>query len=133
MCKNRFGVVCVFGALLFLSTPASAQSVPNVDHWSPVVTSSSDVPWLSMVVAGNVADIVTTRMALSSGNAIEANPIMRGNTALLLKSAGTALEVLVIHQTWKAGRRKTAIMAAVGLTVANGFIAAHNFHVSRVQ
>jgi hypothetical protein len=84
---------------------------------------------LASIVAGNVADIASTRIALGSGNAVEGNPLMRGSRLYVVKGAGTAFEVYMVHRMWSTGHKRSAIITTIALTAANGFIAAHNFSV----
>jgi hypothetical protein len=91
---------------------------------------AADTAWLLGIAAANGADLWTTEDAIARG-AHEANPLLTQRPArVALKAAGTTAEILAVHALWR-GHRGAAIGVAVGLIVANGWLALHNDGVAR--
>jgi hypothetical protein len=89
---------------------------------------------LSMVyVTANVLDWDSTMRAVGRGGT-EQNPVMgavAGNSAayLALKSALTATTLYAVNRVWQKNRPAAVVMLA-GVTVAQGFIVAHNYSLT---
>lgn len=87
-------------------------------------------------VAGLQAlDVQTTLVALR-GNAVEANPLMRGvvksPAAFIGVKGGVTLgSIVAAEYLWKHGRRKTAVVMLAGMAVMMSGVAANNIAVLR--
>lgn len=79
--------------------------------------------WL---IAANIADIVSTQVALQQPGIVETNPLVRTVGLYPMKVGATAAEIYLVHKMWASGQRKSAIIATciivginVGLTYNN--------------
>ena len=83
--------VCLFVLALLLPSLASAQSQVNLK------------PAQTAIILGNVADIVSTELALQRGGVHEGNAIMsqRLPQRIAVKAAGTVFQVWMVRQIGK--------------------------------
>jgi len=100
----------ITAAMLALASEASAQKGP-----------------ITSVIAGNVADMISTEMALQRPGTREANPIM-GDTMqqrLIVKSIGTAAQVWAVKVLHRKNP-KAAKIVGYSIGAALGSIAVWN-------
>ncbi len=87
---------------------------------------------ITALVIGNVADAVSTELALQRPGVREANPVMGASSAqrIAVKAAGTAAQVWVVR---KIGARRPKLAKVLGYSVGafHCGIAAHNLRVGR--
>lgn len=110
--KSKLGIILAVS--LLLATPAFAQSGP-----------------IAAAIAGNVADLVSTEIALSRGGAREANPVMQGTAQrIALKAGTTALTVWAIKKL-APQHPKTAAVLGYTVGAVMGGLAVNNVRVMR--
>jgi hypothetical protein len=99
---------------LLLSSPAFAQSPTK------------------LIIAANVADLVSTEIAVQRANVAESNPIMGQSSAqrIAVKAAGTALQVWMVRKL-EPRHPKIAKGVGVGAAVLFGGVTIHNLRVGR--
>ena len=106
--------------LLLLPSLASAQSQVNLK------------PAQTAIILGNVADIVSTELALQRGGVHEGNAILsqRMTQRIALKAAGTAAQVWIVG---RLGKEHPRLAKVVGYSAGAFFggVTIHNLRVSR--
>lgn len=109
--------------ILICAIPAYAQDATPSFDWTAY----------SVMVAGNVADLVTTKQAFDRG-AVEKNPVLSGRgfgEIVAVKAVSVFVASLMVHRLQAQGHPRAARIAAwfdggVGFTVA-----IHNARVAR--
>lgn len=113
--------VILFLILLGSASSASAQPAPN---WSAY----------SVMAAGNMADLWTTKIALDSGRAHEGNPALERQgigTITVAKTCGVAVVVVAMRYLETHGHPKVAkTLGFIDGAVLFG-VSAHNLQVVR--
>lgn len=113
---------CLIGALICLALILAGCSHSRVGRSLTV----------GVVLAGS-ADVVTTRLAIDSGQGREANPVM-GHGLIqqaLVKSVGVASVIGVAHLSELKGRPILAhLIRATAIAVWSG-VAIHNYRLAR--
>lgn len=86
----------------------------------------------ALIIVGNLADVSSTVVATNRPGVVELNPLMpnRG-TMIAVKGGQTAAEMLIVQRLWSTGHKTGAVIAALAITGANGFVAAHNLQQGR--
>ena len=70
-------------------------------------------------------------MALLRAGSVEGNVVMRGHVGTIAKVAVTGLELFTVKQLWQHGHKRTALVTAIAVTGAYGFIGARNLRVGQ--
>jgi len=82
---------------------------------------------LPLIVAANMADPVSTHIALSRPGTYEANPLLPNQAAMWsLKAGASAVEIYGVHRAWTTGHKRAAVVTTLIIVAANGWVAAHN-------
>lgn len=113
---SAFQVVLIIG----LAANASAQSLKSISY--------------AAFVAGQSADLITTHQALSSGLAVEGNPIL-GSSFGSIATRKTVLSAGILFACWRIDQQhpKTAAVIRIALGGFGLGVAVHNAQVSRAQ
>jgi len=94
-----------------------------------------DKPWstsnkvgMGLLVAGSIADTITTSNGLKSGNCKEANPLLQSNSNSKTVAKGLALKLIVVGLSYYAVEygKVEAGMLTGGLGILYLGVAAHN-------
>ena len=107
-------------------------AVLAVSAWATSARASDRPLWAS-IIASNVADLVSSKIALGRPGTMEANPIMRGNRLYVVKSGMTTVEILLIHHQWTHGHKRAAVINTIILSTVNGAITVHNLRQGRLE
>jgi len=95
---------------------------------------ASDKPLLGIVIGSNLADLVTTEMARTSGNGREANPLLQNQKVFWgIKAGATTVEAIIVHQLWTSQHKKAATLTALLIGGLNGLVAWHNLGIARMR
>jgi hypothetical protein len=87
-------------------------------------------------IAAHGADLAVSMYGLGQGTAREANPLLsplerRPLAFGVVKTGFATVGVAVAVDLWRRGKRKTALVFALGQAVGIGLVAAHNARVVR--
>jgi Domain of unknown function (DUF5658) len=114
---------------------AAAHPAPAQDVQAPAADAAPHrpsilVPLYVSSAALQGVDLVTTRLALQTGSAAEANPVMQhvvGNDATLFAvKAGTAAGTIwIVERMWKR-HRVAAVALMIGVNATMGAVVGHN-------
>lgn len=103
---------------------------------APQLRPAALVPLYAAFVTGEALDIHSTRLALATGRAREANGVMAPCVQSLpcfvgLKAAGAAAVILIIDRAVRPKHRRAAVIFGACLTAAQFTVDAHNYRVAR--
>jgi hypothetical protein len=86
---------------------------------------------MAAIAAGNLADLVTTHLALGSGHGVESNPVMSGPQMTAVKAMATVGQMYLVHKLWSGGHKRTALLTVISIGATYGVIAAHNYSIAK--
>lgn len=87
---------------------------------------------LPLLLAANVADPLSTEVALRRPNTYEANPLLVDPVARwVLKGTSAAVEVVAVRRLWRSDHRRAAVVLTFCVVAGNGLLAAHNLRQGR--
>ena len=91
----------------------------------------TEMSLMSAIAVGNLADLVTTHLALGSGHGVEGNAIMSGPQMNAVKAAATVGQMYLVHKLWSAGHKRTALLTAISIGATYGVLATHNYSIAK--
>ena len=98
---------------------------------SAFAADKTEMSLMAAVAAGNVADLVTTHIALGSNHGVEGNPLMSGPQMNAVKALATAGQMYLVHKLWSAGHKRAALITAMSIGVGYGVLATHNYGIAK--
>jgi hypothetical protein len=113
---KRISVVLL--VLFTLSSPAFAAD-------------KTELSLMAAVVSGNLADVVTTHIALGSGHGVESNPVANGPQMNTVKALATVGQMYLVHKLWSTGHKRAALITGMSIGVGYGVLATHNYSIAK--